>query len=201
MKNSKRSTLLKHSETYRYSENPCHNPENSNNTQHVSVNSTAQADLKSSLIQNKAYLTDLLLSLDGVIQSPQYHPESDALFHSLQVFELAYLESKDPELWLAALFHDVGKAVDSKLHAEIGAEMVSGCLPDRVVWLIAHHLDLMMSPAKTQQRLSSTKKLSDAQKLTDLVKLRAWDVSGRNPNASVGLPDEALELIITALPD
>jgi hypothetical protein len=34
-------------------------------------------------------LLSLLEALDGVAQSPRYHPEGDALFHSLQVFDLA----------------------------------------------------------------------------------------------------------------
>ena len=31
----------------------------------------------------------LLLPLENVKESPQYHPEGDALYHSLQVFDLA----------------------------------------------------------------------------------------------------------------
>src|SRR3954471_1964849 len=55
----------------------------------------------------------LLAPLEGVKQNPRYHPEGDALYHSLQVFELARLErSYDEEFLLAALLHDVGKAID-----------------------------------------------------------------------------------------
>jgi UTP:GlnB (protein PII) uridylyltransferase len=139
------------------------------------------------------YLLNLLLSLDGITQSPKYHPESDTLFHSLQVFELAYRQSNDPELWLAALFHDVGKSVDSKRHANIGAEMISGFFPHRIVWLVEHHLDLMISSRKTQQRLANT------QQLNDLVMLRAWDLGGRSLIANVRTPSEALDLIYSAI--
>jgi hypothetical protein len=55
-------------------------------------------------------LLHLLLGLDGVRQDPRYHPEGDALFHSLQAFELARRETSDRALWAAALLHDVGKA-------------------------------------------------------------------------------------------
>ncbi|WP_246119408.1 HD domain-containing protein [Aliikangiella coralliicola] len=148
---------------------------------------------KAIIYEQREYLLELLLSLDGIIQSPEYHPESDALYHTLQVFELAYQNSADPELWLAALFHDVGKSVDSKNHAQIGAEMVAGLFPERVVWLIEHHLDLMISPGKTRQRLANT------QRLTDLTQLRNWDLAGRSPTAIVRLPDEALDITLSVL--
>ena len=46
----------------------------------------------------------LLLPLENVKQSPKYHPEGDALYHCLQVFELARDERPyDEEFLLAAL--------------------------------------------------------------------------------------------------
>ena len=64
----------------------------------------------------------LLEPLEGVKQSPKYHPEGDALYHSLQVFELAREERPyDEEFLLAALLHDVGKAIDPADHVERGS--------------------------------------------------------------------------------
>lgn len=141
----------------------------------------------------KDYLLNLLLALDGVEQNPKYHPESDALYHTLQVFELALKNSTDPQLWLAALLHDVGKSVDAKTHAQIGADMVKDLVDDRVVWLIEHHLDLLMSPRQTRQRLANT------QQLTDLTQLRAWDLGGRKTNALVRSPEDALNVVFSKL--
>ncbi len=55
--------------------------------------------------------TALLLPLENVKQHAKYHPEGDVLYHSLQVFDLAYdAQPYDEEFLLAALLHDVGKA-------------------------------------------------------------------------------------------
>lgn len=135
-------------------------------------------------------LFELLLGLDGVLQSPRYHPEGDALFHSLQVFELARRESEDPELWAAALLHDVGKAIDGATHDELGADLLDGLMSDRVVWLVRHHLDLLREPARTRRQLAGTSELRD------LSLLRGWDLGGRRKNASVVSADEALSFLL-----
>jgi HD superfamily phosphodiesterase len=135
-------------------------------------------------------LFSLLSSLNGVRQSPRYHPEGDALFHSLQVFELARRESDDPVLWAAALFHDVGKAVDGPLHDEVGADLLEGLLCPRAVWLVRHHLDLLKEPRATRRRHRETSALRD------LEKLRRWDLGGRDPNARVISIDCAFDQLI-----
>src|SRR3954468_7146925 len=101
-------------------------------------------------------LLDLLLSLDGVRQNPRYHPEGDALFHSLQAFELARRATADTALWAAALLHDVGKAVSSPEHDAIGADLLDGIVAPRIVWLVRHHLDLLRAPGVTKRRLRGT---------------------------------------------
>ncbi|HVU64768.1 MAG TPA: hypothetical protein VHC70_12385, partial [Phycisphaerales bacterium] len=54
----------------------------------------------------------LLQPLESVKQNPKYHPEGDALYHSLQVFQLAVAAKPwDEEFLSAALLHDVGKAL------------------------------------------------------------------------------------------
>jgi hypothetical protein len=54
----------------------------------------------------------LLAPLEQVKQNTKRHPEGDALYHSLQVFTLARETLPyDEEFLLAALLHDVGKAI------------------------------------------------------------------------------------------
>ena len=84
----------------------------------------------------------LLLPLENVKQHRKYHPEGDALYHSLQVFDLALRETPyDEELLLAALLHDVGKAIDPLDHVRAGLESLDGFITDRTAWLIEHHME------------------------------------------------------------
>jgi hypothetical protein len=135
-------------------------------------------------------LLQLLLPLDGIRQNGRVHPEGDALFHSLQVFEFARGSSSDRVLWAAALLHDVGKVLGSNAHAEVGADLLDGLLAPRVVWLVRHHLDLLLAPQATKRRLRRTSSL------TDLQHLRSWDLAGRSPSATVPEPDAALALLL-----
>ncbi|WP_237067135.1 HD domain-containing protein [Microbulbifer guangxiensis] len=135
------------------------------------------------------YLLSLLHDLDGVQQNPKYHPEGDALFHSLQAFEIARIHSPDPILWVSALVHDVGKAVESRGHEYIGAEMLKGVLSDDVVWLVQHHLDLMTAPRRTRHRFAHDPRLPL------LRQLRRFDVLGRDPNALTMSAEQALHLL------
>jgi hypothetical protein len=84
----------------------------------------------------------LLLPLEQVMQPPELHPEGDVLYHSLQVFELARQELPyDEEFLLAALLHDVGKAIDRRDHVAAGLEALRGTISPRTAWLIEHHVE------------------------------------------------------------
>ncbi len=138
----------------------------------------------------KKHLHFLLSSLEGVDQNPRYHPEGDALYHSLQVFQLAHRACTDPELWGAALLHDIGKTVSTPNHAEIGANELEGLLSSRIVWLIRHHLHLLQAPRRTRRWLRNTPQLYE------LELLRCWDLKGRSPYATIITPKEAIELLV-----
>ncbi|MEM6926942.1 MAG: HD domain-containing protein [Myxococcota bacterium] len=140
----------------------------------------------------KDILVDLLDDLDGVAQDPVWHPEGDALFHSLQVYALACAETHDPELMAAALLHDVGKGLPGAHEIE-GARLLEGLISDRVVWLVRHHLDLLRAPRRTRRRLRGT------ERLRDLERLRRWDVGGRDPDATVGTVEDAVDSLLEAL--
>src|SRR3954462_14936275 len=104
----------------------------------------------------------LLLPLERVRQSREFHPEGDALYHTLQVFELARdARPYDEEFLLAALLHDVGKGIDPGDHIAAGLQALDGLITDRTRFLIEHHMlahDYRTGTlaAKARQRLKAS---------------------------------------------
>ena len=136
-----------------------------------------------------------LLPLEAVKQNPKFHPEGDVLYHSLQVFHLARkAQPYDEEFLLAALLHDVGKAVDAQAHAEAGAHAMRGAVTERTLWLIGHHMDLLTARDRgLGARLR--RKLEASEYLEDLKLLRELDDAGRVPGMVVETLDELLAYI------
>jgi hypothetical protein len=133
-----------------------------------------------------------LAPLESVKQNPKYHPEGDALYHSLQVFELArHARPYDEEFLLAALLHDVGKAIDPHDHVAAGVEALRGAVPARTLAMIEHHMLLLQALEKP----GSPPPVDDPDALEDLHLLRECDNAGRVPGASVGTVDEALDYL------
>src|SRR5438270_274594 len=68
--------------------------------------------------------------------------DSPALYASLKVFEQARdRQPYDEEFLLAALLHDVGKAIDPRDHVGAGLLALEGLITERTQFLIAHHMD------------------------------------------------------------
>lgn len=137
----------------------------------------------------------LLLPLEEVKGSPQYHPEGDVLYHSLQVFELARQErGYDEEFLLAALLHDIGKGLDRGNHVEAGLEALEGLITERTHFLIEHHMNAQeLKRGTLGARLR--RELEASPDFEDLMLLRDLDDRGRVPGAIVGTVDEALEYL------
>jgi hypothetical protein len=133
--------------------------------------------------------------LETVKQNPRSHPEGDALYHSLQVFELAQVEKPyDEEFLLAALLHDVGKAIDPSDHVAASLTALEGAIPERTAWLIKHQHDAIglrdgsLGP-KAKLALGTTDEIEE------LLLFRALDEAGRVPGAPVRPLEEALEYL------
>jgi len=130
--------------------------------------------------------------LGAVKQNPKWHPEGDALYHSLQVFERARdARPYDEEFLLAALLHDVGKAIDPRDHVEAGLDALRGTLTERSEWLIAHHMDALAYRQKTLDP-RTRQAIEASESFEDLMLLRELDEAGRAVGVPVGTVDEAL---------
>jgi hypothetical protein len=137
----------------------------------------------------------LLLPLENVKQNLKYHPEGDALYHSLQVFDLARdALPYDEEFLLAALLHDIGKGIDPQDHVGAGLEALDGFITDRTRWFIEHHMD-------AQQELDGTlgararRRLKESPDYEDLLTLARCDRDGRQRGAQTPELEEALDYI------
>jgi len=135
----------------------------------------------------------LLPPLERVKQDPQWHPEGDALYHSLQAFDLARQRYPyDEEMISAALLHDVGKAVDLNDHVAAGLGALEGTLSPRVEFLIAHHMHaLAYADGTLPQRLRHQIRASEW--FEDLLNLREIDNDARQRGVDVCTVDEAID--------
>lgn len=137
----------------------------------------------------------LLLPLENVKQSRKYHPEGDALYHSLQVFDLACDELPyDEEFLLAALLHDVGKAIDPRDHVAAGLESLAGFITQRTHWLIEHH---MQAHAILDQSIGmrAKKRLRQHENYDDLLLLGGCDRGGRQVGVQTPDVEDALDYV------
>lgn len=137
----------------------------------------------------------LLLPLEHVKQNPKRHPEGDALYHSLQVFELARQALPyDEEFLLAALLHDAGKAIDRDNHVAAALEALQGYITPRTAWLIEHHQEAAALKDGTLGA-RSRRRLSAAESYDELMLLVDCDRRGRQRGAEVPEVDEALAYV------
>lgn len=118
----------------------------------------------------------------GLIQNEEYHPERDVLEHSLQSFHVACRESYDIDLILAALLHDVGKAVKPYGHEDYSVDILSPHLTPKALWLIQHHMRVWTYLDGSMRKLSKVRDLSGHPWFPELCQLARFDKAGRNPN-------------------
>ena len=137
----------------------------------------------------------LLLPLENVKQPLKYHPEGDALYHSLQVFDhardhMAY----DEEFLAAALLHDVGKAIDPTDHVAACLDALDGFITDRTAWLIEHHM-LAHQFSDGTLGARAKRRLQQSEHFDDLMLLGECDRAGRQPGVEAPELGEALDYL------
>ena len=138
----------------------------------------------------------LLHNCIGVKQMEKYHPEGDVLKHTYQVFKWAIRESMDVDLILAALLHDVGKAVDNHNHVKESVKLIENFSSCKTVWLVENHMRIWDYISGEMQGLKKCITLAGHTWLPELIQLARWDKKGRNPNSQTYFPDEEIVRIL-----
>ena len=136
-------------------------------------------------------------AMQGVRQSPDFHPEGDVWEHTLRV--LAQLDGHSETLALAALLHDVAKPLTagrkgSRItfygHCEQGADVAADICQrlrrsretwERVDYLVRHHLRLTSAP---EMRLSTLKRFLAEDGIEELLELARMDALAANGDLS-----------------
>lgn len=141
------------------------------------------------------YFEILLRPLEEVRQNPEVHPEGDALYHSLQVFQLARQELPyDEEFLLAALLHDVGKAIDRRDPVAATLESLEGFISPRTAWLIEYHAQAQ-ELRRGQIGHRSRRRLEADENFEELVLLADCDRAGRVSGVQAGEIEDAIDYL------
>ena len=97
-------------------------------------------------------------------------------------------------LLLAALLHDVGKAIDPLDHVVAGLEALEGFITPRTQWLIAFHMEAHAARDGTLGARAH-RRLRENESYEELILLSQCDVDGRQVGVQVQDVDEALDYI------
>lgn len=134
----------------------------------------------------------LIEPLARVALDPEYHPEGDALYHTLQVFELGLHERPyDEEFLLACLLHDAGLAINPRHPVLSVIDALGTLITDRTRELIE------LRPIATEYLRTGQcpQRLRKSEEFEDAVLLARLDRAGRVPGTPVRSLSEALEFV------
>jgi HD domain len=161
-------------------------------SEYADLDLDAAVDEAANRIDRFQLYESLLLPLENVKQPLKYHPEGDALYHSLQVFDQARDQlAYDEEFLTAALLHDIGKAIDPTAHEAAALEALEGFITERTAWLIEHHM-LAHKLADGTLGARARRRLEQSQNYEDLLLLGECDRAGRQPGVEAPELDEAI---------
>ena len=100
----------------------------------------------------------------------------------------------DAQALMAALLHDVGKAIDPRDHVAAGLEALDGFITERTSWLIEHHME---AHGILDQTIGARAKrrLQQSESYEELLLLSRCDRQGRQCGVETSELDEALDYI------
>ncbi len=134
----------------------------------------------------------LIEPLARVSLDPEYHPEGDALYHTLQVFELGLQERPyDEEFLLACLLHDAGLAINPRHPVLSVIDALGTLITERTRDLI----ELRPIAAEYLRTGQCPQRLRKSEEFEDAVLLAKLDRAGRVPGTRVRTLPAALDFI------
>ena len=95
---------------------------------------------------------------------------------------------------LAALLHDVGKAIDPADHVGAGLEALEGFITGRTAWLIENHM-LAHTLLDGTIGARARKRLQQAESYDELLLLARCDRDGRQAGVATSELDEVLDYV------
>ena len=137
----------------------------------------------------------LLRPLENIRMPQPFYQTGDALFHSLQAFEHAVSNAPyDQEFLLAALLHEVGRAVDTREPVAATLELLADDVSERTLWLIEN------LPEANKIHLGtighrSLRRLRENESYEELILLSECDRQACAPQANVRQVEDAIEYI------
>ena len=147
-------------------------------------------------IDDWQHFVALLRPLENIRMPHPFFQTGDALFHSLQTFEHAVTASPyDQEFLLAALLHEVGRAVDTRDPVTATLELLADDVSDRTIWLIEN------LPEANKIHLGtighrSLRRLRENESYEELILLSDCDRLACASQANVRQVEDAMEYIV-----
>lgn len=152
-------------------------------------------DSRPECIDDWQQLIALLRPLENIRMPQPFLQTGDALFHSLQAFEhAAAIAPYDQEFLLAALLHEVGRAIDTRDPVTATLELLADDVSDRTLWLIEN------LPEANKIHLGTIghrclKRLRENESYEELILLSDCDRQACASQANVRQVEEAMEYI------
>ena len=154
-------------------------------------------DFNEAISRFPEFVTDFLKTTP---QNPKWHPEGCVMNHVELVFELAkQLDPENVDLQIAALFHDMGKPMTTKINPETGKirspghealakeyiEQYSHLFPEaqdweKIAFICKHHMKMHLF---REMREFKRKDLIKHRYFHDLLKFAFCDDNGRGKGA------------------
>ena len=154
------------------------------------------SERQASMAQRHTAFHCLLEPLDRVRLNRREHPEGDLLYHSLQVFHLAYDgQPWDEELATAALLHDVGYGIDPHDPLPATVRAIADLVSERTLWLV-ENLEIQHRRADGTIGARARRRLEEHDDCETLRFLAECDRNGRVPGRRVDSLNDVLQTLL-----